>query len=206
MRKNKVRKYPVKAQAFLQKLLGPLIRWMFRVKVEGSEKLPADGRLIVCSNHVSYLDPVVLAVTFNRPINFIGKESLFRVFGLHALLVMLGVIPINREAPGREVFRATTQILLGEGVVGIYPEGTRSKTGEMIDGKAGVGMLVVRGEAPVLPCAVKYPKKAGLFRPTKIIFGDMIPVSQLITGTGKACYHACAETIMSHIGKLSEQL
>lgn len=205
VKKRKVKKYSTKFLDFMRKLLGPLVRLLFRVRVANAEKLPENGRLIVCSNHISYLDPVILMVVFNRPINFIGKKQLFRVPVLNWLLMLLGVIPIDRTNPDREVFRATTAILEKENVIGIFPEGTRTKDGALHEGKHGVGMLVARGKSPVLPCALYYPNGAGLFKKSFLVFGDLIPEEELITQPGKAGYGECADKVMHTIAKLDAE-
>jgi len=210
LRKHAVKKadrelYSVTWQVSIQKNLRKLAFWLFCVKVDGAENIPADGQVVICMNHLSYLDPVLAAFASPRPINYIAKSSLFTKPLLGFLIRKLGTLPIDRDKPEVGVFRTIGNLLEKGRAIGIFPEGTRSKkTYQMQQGKAGVGMIVLRAGAPVVPVLLDYPKRAGLFKPTIIKFGKPIPAEQLDVGTGKQRFQACADAIMASIAALNE--
>ncbi|HOP10708.1 MAG TPA: lysophospholipid acyltransferase family protein [Oscillospiraceae bacterium] len=197
--------YSITWQAKVQKNLRGFAFWLFRVKVVGVENIPKEGQVVICLNHLSYLDPVLTAFASPRPINYIAKSSLFTKPLLGFLIRKLGALPIDRDKPEVGVFRTIGNLLEKGRAIGIFPEGTRSKkTYEMQQGKAGVGMIVLRAGAPVVPILLEYPKRAGMFRSTLITIGKSIPAQQLDVGTGKQRFQACADAIMESIAALKE--
>ncbi len=205
-RRRKREPYSIKGYENARRRFGRLLRWLFRITAEGGENIPAEGRVILCCNHRSFLDPIVLGVTFPRSVNFLARSTLFDKPILRGLLRWLGCIPINREKPEVETFRAVRATLESERALGIFPEGTRTRTGQLGPVKPGVGMLVVRDDAPVIPAALVYPKKPGLFRPSHVLYGKPIDPAELTElGAGRD-YRAIAERIMGDITGLYETL
>lgn len=197
--------YSVTWQGSVQKKLRKFAFWLFRVKVTGIENIPKEGQVVICLNHLSYLDPVLAGFASPRPINYIAKSSLFTKPVLGFLIRKLGALPIDRDKPEVGVFRTIGNLLEKGRAIGIFPEGTRSKkTYQMQQGKAGVGMIVLRAGAPVVPVLLDYPKRAGIFKQTIIKFGKAIPAEQLDVGTGKQRFQACADAIMASIAALKE--
>ncbi len=197
--------YSVAWQVKVQKNLSGIAIWLFRVKTVGVENIPKEGQVVICLNHLSYLDPVLAGFASPRPINYIAKSSLFTKPLLGFLIRKLGALPIDRDKPEVGVFRTIGSLLEKGRAIGIFPEGTRNKKDCQIQqGKAGVGMIVLRAGAPVVPVLLEYPKRAGLFRPTRIIIGKPIPAEQLDVGTGKQRFQACADAIMAAIAALRE--
>jgi len=197
--------YSVTWQTSVQKTkwLRKLAFWLFRVKVYGAENIPKEGQVVICQNHLSYIDPVVTAFASPRPINYIAKSSLFTKPVLGKVVRKLGALPIDRDKPEVGIFRTIGNLLEKGRAIGIFPEGTRSKkTYQMQQGKAGVGMIVLRAGAPVVPVLLDYPKRAGMFRPTVITIGKPIPAEQLDVGTGKQRFQACADAVMAAIAAL----
>ncbi len=210
LRKRAVKKadrelYSVTWQMSVQKNLRKFAFWLFQIKVTGVENIPKEGQVVICLNHLSYLDPVVFGFACPRPINFIAKSSLFTKPLLGYFVRKLGALPIDRDKPEVGVFRTIGNLLEKGRAIGIFPEGTRSKkTYQMQQSKAGVGMIVLRAGAPVLPILLDYPKRAGMFKPTLIKIGKPIPSEQLDVGTGKQRYQACADAVMAAIAELKE--
>jgi len=136
-------------------LLQPLFRVYFRLERIGREHIPAQGPVILASNHRSFLDPFVIAVMTRRPIYFVAKKELF---GFHPvvswLLSALGAFPIDRGASDQESMATARAILeRGEAVL-MFPEGTRIRPGALGRPKRGVGRLALETGAPVVPVAV----------------------------------------------------
>ncbi|GAB6182195.1 lysophospholipid acyltransferase family protein [Desulfotomaculum defluvii] len=130
-----------------------LLFWR-RWKIVGLENLPVDGGVLVVSNHVSNLDPVVVGCALTRRIHFMAKIELFRIPILNTIITLLGAFPIDREKSDRNAIRKALEHLKNGNVVGIFPEGTRSKTGELQKAHVGAAMLAVKGDVPILPVAL----------------------------------------------------
>lgn len=208
MRKRRKRRAPSEKFYLNCLKLRGLAKALFRIKVYGTENIPESGRLVLCCNHLNLIDPVMLAFSFNRPINFIAKKQLFSKPILGKLLIKLGCIPVDRENADFEMFRMAAAVLEAERPVGIFPEGRRGNGEIMAEGKAGIGMISMRSCAPILPAAIWYPKKAGLFRRTIISFGKVIPFEEIDALAGDEArivrYQACAELAMKHVASLLE--
>jgi len=127
---------------------------LFRIKVVGKENIPKKGPVIICSNHISNFDPPVVGITSTRNIYFLAKEQLFENKFLNKLLSALHAFPIKRGAGDRGALRKGLKILQEGKTLGLFPEGTRSKTGELGKPLAGIGFFALRSEAEVVPCAI----------------------------------------------------
>lgn len=135
----------------LCRVLLPLLR---RWKVEGAENLPREGAVIVIANHQSYWDPVVLGTALRRRVYFMAKEELFRIPFFGTLIRVLGAFPVKREAYDRRALKVALEHLMRGHVVGIFPEGTRSPSGELLPPQPGAAILALKTGAPVLPVAL----------------------------------------------------
>jgi 1-acyl-sn-glycerol-3-phosphate acyltransferase len=128
-----------------------------RVRVDGLENVPRSGPLIVVANHLSNADPPLivgwLTPALGRPMHILAKESLF-VGPIGAFLRSQGVTPVKAGGSDIEAFRAARAVLERGEVLCIFPEGTRSYTGELGDPKPGVAMLATRSGAPILPVGI----------------------------------------------------
>jgi 1-acyl-sn-glycerol-3-phosphate acyltransferase len=136
-------------------VLQPFFHVYFRLERIGREHIPADGPVILASNHRSFLDPFVIAVMTRRPIYFVAKKELFAFHPVVAwLLNALGAFPIDRGASDQEAMGTARAILeRGEAVL-MFPEGTRIRPGSLGRPKRGVGRLALETGAPVVPVAV----------------------------------------------------
>ena len=119
-----------------------------RLKVEGTENIPKDGPLVIASNHLSLLDPPVLGTAATRKVHFMAKEELF-VPVLGTIYKILGAFPVRRGGADRAAIKHGIDILESGQVLAIFPEGTRSKTGEL--GKAQPGALMMASKAKKMP-------------------------------------------------------
>ena len=122
--------------------------------VHGAEKVPKEGPLIVAANHRRYADPVFVSMAVPRRLQWMGKKELF-VFPFERFFFFLGVFPVDRKKGGRAALRAALNLLTAGWALGIFPEGTRREGYDPNHTpKGGVGMLAIRGGAPVLPVFV----------------------------------------------------
>lgn len=151
----------------------PLKVLYFRIRAEGIENLPREGPAIVIANHASYLDAGVLGAALPRKIHFIVLSSMYAMWRIRWFYIGMETIPIHPGRPDRAAIRRALQVLDGGGVVGIFPEGSRSPDGSLREALPGAAMIAVRSGAPVVPAAIRgafeaYPRGALLPRPRSI--------------------------------------
>ncbi|WP_352417878.1 lysophospholipid acyltransferase family protein [Proteiniborus sp.] len=158
--------------SFLRTILFVVFRLVFRINVTGIENVPTEGKIIICSNHVSMLDPITVAISVPRRIYFMAKKELFKnkIFG--KLLDKLGAFPVDREGADLSAIRNSLKILKSEEALGIFPEGTRSKKEEIDNAKPGIAMISIKGKAPIVPIYIDTKYK--LFKKINIIIGEQI--------------------------------
>lgn len=129
-------------------------RVVWGVRVEGRENVPRSGPLLVTSNHVSYLDPPVVAGVIPREIGFVAKRELFTVPVLGSLIRTLNAMPLDRSRLSVEELDRYGAFLKDGKALLYFPEGTRSRTGRLGKAKIGVGVLLARHPVTVVPVYV----------------------------------------------------
>lgn len=156
-------------------ILKPIFFLFYNIKVEGKENLPKEGPLIVCANHTSAIDPVILAVSVPYRIYSMAKAELFnnKLFGWY--LRSIGVFPVKRGEADIKSIKTSLKLLKENKIMGIFPEGTRNKTGDL-KAEPGVAMLAIRAQAPVLPIAIISNYK--FFKRTTVIIGKPIHLEE----------------------------
>jgi len=138
------------AKVICRTVLAVIRRW----EVYGVENLPRRGGAIVISNHISYWDPVVVACALNRRVYFMAKAELFKIPLLGPVIKKLGAFPVRRNGPDPSSVRRSIQLLKNNKIIGIFPEGTRSHSGEILDPHLGAAMLALKVGVPIVPVAV----------------------------------------------------
>lgn len=152
-----------------------LFSTVYRWRVIGAENVPAQGAVILCSNHINLLDPPLVGSGIERQVHFMAKEELFRIPVISFLITQFGAFPVKRGAGDRSAIRNTLKLLSDGKILGIFPEGTRSKNGEVGPGLSGASMFALKSEATVIPVAIIGPYR--LFRPVTIVYGKPIDLS-----------------------------
>jgi 1-acyl-sn-glycerol-3-phosphate acyltransferase len=173
-------------------LLGPLLRLVFRPRVEGEEHVPDEGAAILASNHLSYSDWLFMPLTIPRRVTFVAKAEYFTTPGFKGRLQKMffsgaGQVPIDRSgASAAEGALSSAKRILANGeLFGIFPEGTRSHDGKLYRGKTGVARLALETGVPVIPVAVLGTdvvappgKKFGTFTRPAVRFGEPLDFSR----------------------------
>jgi 1-acyl-sn-glycerol-3-phosphate acyltransferase len=164
----------------LKVVLTPLLRFFFRVRVEGIEQVPSKGPVILASNHVSFCDSIFLPLVLRRRVTFVAKAEYFEDPKTAWFFRAVGQIPVKRGGgpASQRALESAREVLDGGQVFGIYPEGTRSPDGRLYKGHTGVARLALDTGAPVVAVAMIGTRQAqpigqvmpNLFMPITIRF------------------------------------
>lgn len=162
------------------RLFGPAVKRLFQVQYENVNNIPKTGRLIVCCNHLSVFDPILLALPFRRQIRYMAKSELFTDHGklFRSLLYALGAFPVRRNKGDVSSVKTAQSILQDGGIVGIFPQGGCFPEGSITRIKAGAAMIAVKTQTPILPVAIFCREKPRPLHKTVIRFGELISVEQ----------------------------
>jgi cytidylate kinase len=197
------------------KVLGIGLKICNQYRVFGIQNVPKTGGVIIASNHASYLDPPAVGASSRRMrmTHFMARDTLFRNPLMGAFLRRVGVIPLDRDKGDLKAMKTAIQLLRDGASVALFPEGTRSPDGNLQPPKPGIGFLVAKGEAPVVPVYVHGSYEAwskhsgGLKRkPVTVIFGQLITREEIRgLGAGRDAYALIGELIMKRIAELKEK-
>lgn len=208
------------SQSVLKAVLEPLLRAVFRPRIEGVENIPAAGPVILAGNHLAFSDSPFITLASPRPVYFIGKDEYVTGRGLKgrckaAFFTASGMIPVDRDgARGGVAALMTGRKILEQGrIFGIHPEGTRSPDGRLYRGRTGVARLALMTGAVVVPCALigterVQPPGKRLPRPHRVTirFGTALEFSRY-EGMERDRYvlRAVTDEVMSEVMRLSGQ-
>jgi 1-acyl-sn-glycerol-3-phosphate acyltransferase len=165
-------------------LLQPLLRMFFRVRVTGAEHIPATGPLILAANHQAFCDSVFIPLVVPRRVTFVAKSDYFKSWKTRWFFRAVGQIPMERGGgkASSESLNEALKLLAAGGVLGIYPEGTRSPDERLHRGRTGVARLVLAAGCPVVPVGIRGTREVQPigkkmlkpFRTVEIRFGEPI--------------------------------
>lgn len=194
---------------FIYKYFGGFFRKLFRIRVIGAENEPAEGGLLVCANHLSNWDVVILAVTLHRPLRFFAKKELFSVPIVKNFVSAMGAFPADRGSADLGALRTAMKILREGGLVGFFPQGTRCPHKDPRDTeiKHGCAVLSHRANAAILPVAIKTNGwKILPFKRVDVSIGKPITPEELnIDKGGKEQYRAASEYVFSKITEMLDE-
>lgn len=190
--------------AFMRIFFRALFGIIFRTKVIGKENIPSQGAFILSANHLSNWDPPFLATFLDRDVCYMAKEELFKNPIFAATIRALNVFPVKRGTADKNAIKNAVKILKGGGCLGLFPEGTRSKTGKLGKAESGISLIAAMTKAPIIPAAiintnkifsseVKFPQLA-------VVYGKPINFSGNVKD--KEFLNEFAQSIMSEIAKL----
>src|SRR5215471_20340048 len=131
-----------------------LYRFYFGWRVFNPERVPLQGPAILACNHASFLDPPLVGAGVHRAIHYLARENLFRFPVLGWILRNWQVVPVDREGGGAKGLKAILDQLLAGGIIILFPEGTRTRDGNLQPARPGIGLTVIKSTAPVVPVRV----------------------------------------------------
>src|SRR5215471_17132341 len=192
---------------YLSRLAG---RLFFRFRVIHRERMIRSGPVILAMNHQSYLDPPLAGTTCDRAIYFLARRTLLDVPLLGWLLLKLNVIPVNQEGVDRSAIKAVIRVLQGGNGVLVFPVGSRTLDGNLQPAEPGLGLVIAKTLAPVVPMRIfgahdALPRGGGRLRfvPITVVIGEPIFFGPAdLDSTGKNLYARLSERVMNAIAEL----
>ncbi len=205
-----------KWQPLARKIAAPLFRMLFKVTVEGLENIPASGPAVLCPNHLSVIDSFVLPAVLPRGIMYVGKAEYLDDWKTAKLFPAMGMIPIDRRGGDHATAALDTarSVLSGGGLFGIYPEGTRSRSGNLHKGHTGAARLAIETGAPIIPVGllgtldIQPPDQAmpNFFTEATVKIGAPIQSSRYADRVGdRSVYRELIDEVMFEIQALTGQ-
>lgn len=200
--------------------IGPIVKLLFRPWVKGRSNVPENGAAILASNHLSFSDSIFMPLMVPRPVVFLAKQEYFTGTGLKGRLTaaffrLTNQLPMDRSggAASSASLGAGAEVLRGGGLLGIYPEGTRSPDGRLYRGKVGVARLALETRVPVVPVAMIGTEKVQpigqrfpSIRRVGIIFGRPLDFSEYYdSADDRAVQRLVTDRIMQELQRLSGQ-
>jgi 1-acyl-sn-glycerol-3-phosphate acyltransferase len=188
----------------------------FRWRVFGSENVPATGGVILAANHSSFIDPPLIGCGTNRIISMLARESLFRFGPMGAVLRSWHVVPVDRDGGGAKGLKIVMDRLLAGEAIALFPEGTRTKDGNLQPARSGIGLTVIKSNAPVVPVRIfgafeAFGRHHKIPRPHRVILKYGKPLHfEKLRAEAKFCdkprlkgiYQEIADEIMAAIARL----
>jgi 1-acyl-sn-glycerol-3-phosphate acyltransferase len=191
----------------LSKLIG---RVVFQYRVIHRERMIQNGSAILAMNHQSYLDPPLAGIACQRDIYFLARKTLLDIPVLGKVLPKVNVIPVDQEGGDRSALKALLRILRGGKAALVFPEGSRTPDGELQPAQPGLGFIVAKTLAPVVPMrifgAYEALPRGGRLRlhPITVVVGHPMRFSAAeVAGGGKELYSRLSQQVMDEIAKLT---
>jgi 1-acyl-sn-glycerol-3-phosphate acyltransferase len=198
------------AYRILKIFLYTFFRVFNRLEIFGLENIPGEGGFIMASNHASYLDPPVLGAASSRRVRFMAREGLFEIPLLRTFIKVFS-FPVKRDKPHPSAIKEAVQRLRQGQLIIMFPEGSRSADGSLLEAKRGVSVIASLGKVPVVPTYIKGTEKAlpvgkKLLRPAKItvIFGT--PLAMNTQETEKQFRERLYRDIIKEIEDLKDKI
>jgi 1-acyl-sn-glycerol-3-phosphate acyltransferase len=193
-----------------------LYTFYFGWRVYNPERVPLEGPVILASNHASFLDPPLVGAGVRRGINYLARASLFRFPIVGWVLRNWNSVPVDRDGGGAAGLKAILDRLLAGGAIILFPEGTRTKDGNLQPARSGIGLTVIKSKAPVVPVRVfgtfaAFGRHLKFPRPRRVMvkYGEPMWFEELRAEAAecskprlKAIYQQIADEIMAQIARL----
>ncbi len=192
----------------LKIVLYPFYRLLFWYSVTGLENIPKTGGVIFSSNHISYLDPVLWIIVIRRRIRFMAKQELFKNPLLGWFLRRMDVFGVERGSGDMAAVKTAIRVVRNGEILGLYPEGTRSKDGKPGRAKTGVALIAKAAKCDVVPAAVICRGKLRPFKRIRLVVGKPVSYQEIADrapDNSRESLRAAADYIMGQITTLWEQ-
>lgn len=189
-------------------IVPPIFRITNPLIIQGREEMPDTGRVIICCNHVTMRDPIFVSTVHKRQIFYMAKAELFTNKFVGGIISSLGAFPVHRGQGDMDAMASARRLLEQEQAVGIFIEGTRSRTGQLLKPKTGAVMLAHETHSPILPMCITAPgeKVPSSFQKLAISCGKLIQPEELGIEDGNiASYRKAARYVMERIAQLRER-
>lgn len=195
-------------------LLYRIIRWIalayayvfYRIKITGYENVPTNAGAVVCANHQSFNDIILIGIAAKRQLHFMGKIELFKFKPLAYLFKKLGAFPVNRGKGDVNAIEQAKAVVKSGKLFMIFPEGTRTN-GEMIRAKSGAAVVASSCESDIVPVAIKYSSKMHFLCKATISFGKPFSVPKVdMENNGRQTIREVSDKIMSNIKELYDKI
>ena len=181
----------------------------FRLKIYGRENIIEEGPAIMASNHASFLDPPFVGVACRNEIFYLTRKSLLEKPVLGPLLAKVNCIPIDRDRGDVGAVRAILRLVKDGKRVLLFPEGTRSRDGNLQPARGGLGLIIAKTLAPVVPIRIfgsyaALPRSGGIhFSPVTMVVGKPLTFSKADIGTDeRSAYQILSDRVMAEIARL----
>lgn len=190
------------------RFISPLVKFFLHVKIVDNRKNKnLDDTFIICANHLSNWDPILVLIATKLEISFMAKESLFKIPILKSILNSLGAaFPVSRTGPDMASIRKSIEIIKNGGHFSLFPQGMRMHVKPSSEqAKKGVGFICAKSCASVLPIGI-YTNKYRImpFRKITVTIGDIIPFAEIPFGEDKSDYIGASQYVFGEICKLVE--
>jgi 1-acyl-sn-glycerol-3-phosphate acyltransferase len=174
--------------------IGTAVGLLTRLRVYGAERVPANGGLVVASNHFSWVDPPVLGAASPRTLYYMAKVEAHRVPGLGQLMRSFGAFPVRRGESDRDAVRTMRRIVQEGHALGMFAEGTRQRAGVPGPVQPGAAMVAINEDVPLVPVAIhgSHEWRLGNFRPVSVAWAEPMTFDGLPRG-GKGYKEASLE-------------
>ncbi len=153
-----------------------IVFFTYRTKIYRKENLVTNGRTIAICNHLKLTDPIIVFSMFKRQVNFIAKAEMFKIKIIKFFITRIGAFPVERDKNDLKAVKNCLNVLNNDKILGIFPEGTRSKTGELLKFEPGIAVFAIKTKSPIIP--IVFHGKYSLFNRAKITVGEKFELSQ----------------------------
>lgn len=182
----------------------------FRLKVHGRENLIEDGRALIASNHQSYIDPPFVGICCKKPVHFLARKSLLNWPVLGPIFPKINVVPVDQERADMSALKAVIRLMKEGKRTLIFPEGSRTLNGELQPAQPGIGLIIHKSRAPVIPVRISgayeaFPRGSKFPRPKPVTIHIGKPIrydQREFEGSGRVLYQSIAEEVMQAIADL----
>jgi 1-acyl-sn-glycerol-3-phosphate acyltransferase len=185
-------------------LFSTYLRWQYF----NPERVPLSGPVILASNHASFIDPPLVGSPLRRMLNYLARDTLFRFPGIGAVLRSWHAIPVDREGGGAAGLRKILDVLEAGNAVILFPEGTRTRDGRLQPARSGIGLMVIKSTAPVVPVRVfgtfeAYGRAARFPRPCRVAVKYGKPLRfETLRAEARTCSKARLKEIYTEVANI----